>query len=433
MFDQKLKAQLSATQEELANLHDYHTAIKQNIAVIEFTPDGYILTANQAFLNVVHYQLSEVVGQHHRMFCEPGYAKTVEYAEFWRQLARGISQSHTFLRHGKGGIKIWLEATYFPVMHDGQVIKIVKFASDVTQKTYQLRDQEALIDALQKSQAIIEFTPEGYILNANANFLKCVGYGLSDIKGQHHKMFCYDEFYRQQPTFWNDLKAGQFKSGQFERKNSRGESLWLEATYNPIFDEDGKVVKVIKFASDITALIKQQQAVKAASEFAHKVSAQTEKIFDEGSGLLNQSVDNSRLIRDEITRASQLLNNLSDQSKSIYEIVSTIRSIADQTNLLALNAAIEAARAGEHGRGFAVVADEVRNLASRTGVSTVEIEEVVKTNIDLTQNVLSSMSKTIMEAERGNKLINDSALVFNTIKQSSAQVSESVAQLARFQ
>lgn len=432
MFNTRLKTELMQNQQQLQSYTHYLNSIKQNIAVIEFTPLGIILSANKAFLDTVGYSLDEITGQHHRIFCEADYAQSRDYSNFWQQLVAGKSQSLTFLRLGKQGQKIWLEATYFPVLEQGVVTKVVKFASDVSDKTRQQKEQEAVIDALQKSQAIIEFTPEGEILNANPNFLTTVGYPLEQIRGRHHQMFCFDDFYRENPDFWQDLKQGHYKTGQFERRNSQGDSIWLEATYNPVFDEDHKVVKVIKFASDITALIKQRQAVSQASMTVQQISQQNSVLFSQGVELLSQSVHNSLSIEQEVAKASELLQQLAEQSQAIYAMVNTIRSIADQTNLLALNAAIEAARAGDHGRGFAVVADEVRSLASRTGVSTVEIEQVVKTNLGLTQDALNRMELACAESEKGSQLSHQTSTVFTGIQQANTKMTDAIAELATF-
>ncbi len=430
MFNQKLKVALQQSQHDLQSVQHYISSIERNIAVIEFLPDGTILHANRAFLDTVGYRWDEICGRHHSMFCDKEHQQSKSYQLFWQQLAQGHSQADTFMRLHKSGQKIWLEATYFPVLQHGKVVKVVKFAADVSTKTRQQQEQQAIIAALHKSQAIIEFSPCGHILHANQNFLTTVGYSLEQISGQHHRMFCFDGFYQQQPDFWLELQQGQFKSGQFERKNAAGDSIWLEASYNPVFDEERRVVKVVKFASDITALIRQRQAVQQATKTVQQIQQLNTELFAQGELLLQQSVQSTGLVNKEVNHAAALLQQLATQSQAIYAMVSTIRHIAEQTNLLALNAAIEAARAGEHGRGFAVVADEVRQLASSTGKSTVDIETVVKTNLTLTQNALASMQQASRESDRGNMLINDTAEVFVGFCQSNEQVQRAISELS---
>ncbi len=430
VFNQALKAALASCQQNQLALQEYVDAIDRNLAVIAFAPDGMVLDANERFLQTVGYHRDEVVGRHHRLFCDAGYAASAEYAGFWESLRRGQAQSRTYARLHKNGQRIWLESTYFPVLHDGRVARIIKFASDVTEKTLHLREQEAVVEALNRSLAVIEFSPEGEVLNANSNFLDCLGYRLEEIRGKHHRMFCKSEFYQQNPQFWADLKRGQFKSGRFERVGKQGEPVWLEATYNPVPDETGAVIKIIKFASNITARAKQGAAVRQAAHTAHEISDQTVALASQGAELLQQTVENAGQVTTEVGNASALLQQLAQQSKDISAMVSTIRGIAEQTNLLALNAAIEAARAGEYGRGFAVVADEVRNLAARTSSSTVEIENVVKRNTELTGRVVGSMSDAMAQAERGNQLVSDAFAKITEIRQGAIHVSQTVADLS---
>ncbi|OZB19795.1 MAG: hypothetical protein B7X58_02095, partial [Marinobacter sp. 34-60-7] len=240
-----------------------------------------------------------------------------------------------------------------------------------------------------RSLAVIEFEPDGTIRNANENFLQAMGYTLDQVKGKHHRMFCEDRFYKDNPSFWSRLAAGEFFSGQFERRNSAGQRIWVEATYNPIFDSEGKVYKVIKFASDITARI---ESFQATIHLATETSDETANITADAKEALNSAVDSSTTIGQKIEQAGAVSEQLNEQSRSIAKIVSTIADIAAQTNLLALNAAIEAARAGEAGRGFAVVADEVRKLASRTAEATGEITDVVGQNSGLIEKIHAQMN-----------------------------------------
>ncbi|MCF5719591.1 methyl-accepting chemotaxis protein [Aeromonas veronii] len=430
MFNFKIKAELQACQMQLAQAQAFIDAVKVGVATISFTPSGEILEANPLFLSVVGYSEQEVIGKHHRIFCDAHYAQSSSYAQFWEQLRQGHSHSGIYQRIDKHGRELWLEATYFPVKVEGKVVRVVKIASDITESYQQLSRQKAIISALDRALAIIEFTPKGEIVTANQNFLSCVGYSLSQLKGQHHRLFCDESFYREQPHFWDDLAHGQLKSGLFSRRDSHGNEIWLEATYNPIKDESGKVVKVIKFASEVTERIKRAQAVSEAANIAQTISQETTRFAATGSELLTASVTISSAISEQVSRTSGLIGQLNEQSKSIEAIVSTISSIAEQTNLLALNAAIEAARAGDQGRGFAVVADEVRQLAARTSLSTGEIASVVQKNRELTAQITGNINEVATSAQRGKEQIGEVSGVMSQIEQGAINVTETVSNLA---
>ncbi|MFQ1907062.1 methyl-accepting chemotaxis protein [Aeromonas veronii] len=430
MFNFKLKAELQACQMQLAQAQAFIDAVKVGVATISFTPGGEILEANPLFLSVVGYSEQEVIGKHHRIFCDAHYTQSSSYAQFWEQLRQGHSHSGIYQRIDKHGRELWLEATYFPVKVEGKVVRVVKIASDITESYLQLSRQKAIISALDRALAIIEFTPKGEIVTANQNFLSCVGYSLSQLKGQHHRLFCDESFYREQPHFWDDLAHGQLKSGLFSRRDSHGNEIWLEATYNPIKDESGKVVKVIKFASEVTERIKRAQAVSEAANIAQTISQETTRFAETGSELLAASVAISSAISEQVSRTSGLIGQLNEQSKSIEAIVSTISSIAEQTNLLALNAAIEAARAGDQGRGFAVVADEVRQLAARTSLSTGEIASVVQKNRELTAQITGNINEVATSAQRGKEQIGEVSGVMSQIEQGAINVTETVSNLA---
>ena len=366
-------------------------AIERVQAVIEFNLQGQILRANDNFLRAFSYQEQELLGQHHRMFCTDEDAQAADYRQFWDNLGHGQFQSGEFRRIDKHGREVWIQASYNPILDaGGKPVKVVKFATDITAAKRLSSDTAGKIDAIARSQGVIEFDMQGNILTANGNFLRAVGYTLDEVVGQHHSMFCDPQLVQSEDYrhFWADLGEGKFKSARFHRLGKHGAAIWLQATYNPVLDTDGRVFKVVKFAMDITQQVKREQAIcsrvagmgdvmqelagaidsigKSAAH-ANIIAQQTEQHAQQGRVLLGQSIESIL----EIQKSSQ----------DVHDIVNTISEIAIQTNLLAFNAAVEAARAGVHGHGFAVVADEVRKLAEKSGTAARNIARLIDTTI----------------------------------------------------
>ncbi len=252
------KAQTTKASSEklrVADLAGQLQAIHKVQAVIEFKLDGTILTANENFLGAVGYRIEDIVGKHHRLFMPPQEAESAEYRAFWDKLGRGEFVTGEFKRVGNGGKEIWIQASYNPIFGpDGKPFKVVKYATDVTAQKLRNADSEGQLEAIGRSQAVIEFKLDGTIITANENFLAVLGYSLDEIKGKHHSMFA-DPAYAastEYKAFWEKLGRGEFVSGEFKRLAKGGKEVWIQASYNPIFDLNGKPFKVVKYASDIT-------------------------------------------------------------------------------------------------------------------------------------------------------------------------------------
>lgn len=377
-------------------------AIGRSQGVIEFALDGTILTANANFLDLVGYSLAEVTGQHHRMFVDPNERDGAPYRAFWEALGRGTFQAGEFRRLGQGGREIWLQANYNPIYDpSGKPTKVVKFASDITEAKRQSADLRGQVEAIGRSQSVIQFDLDGYVLDANPNFLNVLGYRLSEIQGQHHRMFV-DPDHAASPeyqAFWADLRRGEFQSGIFRRLGAGGREAWIQASYNPIFDPNGRPLKVVKYASDITVRMRAQiEAARASTQTlmnVQTVAAAAEEL-NASIGEIAGSLTRSRQEVDEMDsraqRADRSTGALADAARSMTDIVQLIQGVGGQINLLALNATIEAARAGEAGRGFAVVAGEVKNLSNQVTGATARIAEDIKAMQSISGDVVEALA-----------------------------------------
>lgn len=405
------------------------SSLNEAIAMIEFTADGIILGANALFLERMGYEQTEIVGQHHSLFCPPSLVNSAEYSHFWQRLRRGESFSNKFLRVAKNSRPIWLEANYVPVQdRNGRVVKIVKLASDITDRILDAQEQRAMTNAINRSMAVIAFNLSGQVLRANDNFLKTTGYQAAEIIGQHHSKFCAPELAasREYSEFWKKLRHGDFVSGQFPRVNKQGKTIWLRATYNPVFDENKQLYEVVKFATDVTAQVQKSHLEREAAEQAFQAALETSENTRVGVRVIENSVKKMNEIAGELRKVSDDINGLSSQSAQIGVIVETIRSIASQTNLLALNAAVEAARAGTHGRSFAVVANEVRSLAAHIHSASHEITGVVERNHELAATAQKNITANLARADEGVHLVREAGNVIVDIQANSTQVVEAI-------
>ncbi|MDR0192978.1 PAS domain-containing methyl-accepting chemotaxis protein [Pseudomonas yamanorum] len=433
MFNKTLKTELAARTADVAGYKGLVAALERSMAVVEFDLNGKVLRANDNFLQALGYRPDELSAKSHRDFCLPALTNSAAYGEFWAALRAGKFVSGTFQRVNKDGQTVWVEASYNPVLDErGQVLKVVKYALVVTDKVAQEAATRSKLAALDRAMAVIEFDLSGNVLVANENFLNVMGYGLAELKGKHHRMFCEPGLVNSDgyTDFWRRLNAGEFFSGQFKRLGKHGRVVWLEASYNPVYDADGKLTKIVKFASDITERVEKFEADSRGASRAYHISAETEKFAEQGTQVIQETASEMRRIAENIGASARLVGQLGDRSEQITAIVNTIRGIADQTNLLALNAAIEAARAGDQGRGFAVVADEVRQLAGRTSRSTAEIAEMISKILAETRDAVVSMNATQEGAQRGVTLADQAGSVILQIRNGTSDAVEAVSMFA---
>ncbi|MCU1060167.1 hypothetical protein B9Y88_13230 [Stenotrophomonas maltophilia] len=463
---------VEAAADGRAELEAQVAALHRVQAVIEFALDGTILQANENFLQAMGYRLEEIQGKHHSLFVDPEQARSAGYRDLWARLGRGEYDAGQYRRFGKNQREIWIQASYNPVLdRQGRPYKVVKFATDITAQKLQAADSAGQLAAIDKSQAVIEFSMDGRILSANDNFLAATGYSLDDVRGQHHSLFVEPEYrssaeYRQ---FWEKLGRGEYDAGQYRRLGKGGREVWIQASYNPILDLNGKPFKVVKYATDITAQVHENQAMQRAvaqtrevvaaakegdltrrvatadkngpiAELCEGVNSLVEAMaaiigqikfaadtiavgateIAQGNSDLSQRTEQQAASLEETAvsmkglaetvqrtatnarQASQLAGGAADvaarggnvvhevvetmavinaSSRRIVDIIGVIDGIAFQTNILALNAAVEAARAGEHGRGFAVVATEIRELSQRSASAAKEIKQLIDASV----------------------------------------------------
>ena len=416
--------------DENNNLTAIIGTLKQTLAYAIFSVQGECKYLSPSLLNILGYSPNAPLSLTHNDLRVAGVQTDLEYRQFWESILADTPYTGITARKAANGETKWLNATYTSLFNNNQQ-EIHAIYHDITSQQDAYYANKAIIEALNKSMAVIEFKPDGTIINANENFTSTVKYRLSDIQGKHHRMFCKDRFYQENPSFWNTLASGKFTSSTYERVNANNETLWLEATYNPVFDGAGNVIKVIKFATDVTATVEEKQSISQAAELAVSTAEETSQIAADGATSLERSINVFQVTLNEVEETNDLMHQLSEQSLKIETIVTTISGIADQTNLLALNAAIEAARAGEQGRGFAVVADEVRQLAQRTSTSTEEIEIVVAQNKKLANRSTAKMALVKENVNLNSQQIIQVQNVMDEILKGANNVSETVSGIIR--
>ena len=433
MFNTRLKQELTALREELSSLLQVKESLENEMLCLTLDPEGRVEWANANFLQELAYSLGEIVGRAIEDLV-PAHVRQDEFQlRFKHALARGEHFAGAVRLMRGNGKEAWLRSILQPVRSSqGRIKQFSMFSSDLTRTIESSREHENLITALMRSTALIEFDLDGHVLTANDRFLGAMGYSLAQIQGKHHRMFCEPQEYNsaEYQQFWKRLNAGEFVAARFKRVDSHGRLVWLEATYNPVLDANERLYKVVKFATVITDQVNREQAVAEAANIAYSTSLQTDDSAQRGTTVVTQAVDVMRDLAQHMQQAGEGIEALNAQSQVIGSIVKTISGIAEQTNLLALNAAIEAARAGEQGRGFAVVADEVRQLASRTSKATEEIVGVVRQNQDMARDAVALMAEGRLQAEQGLALAAEAGTVIVEIQDGAQKVVSAVGQFA---
>ncbi|WKA28429.1 methyl-accepting chemotaxis protein [Bradyrhizobium roseum] len=411
-------------------------AAKRSQAVIEFRLDGTIVDANENFLKALGYSLAEIQGKHHSMFVEQKERDSAAYREFWAALNRGEYQAAEYKRIGKGGREVWIQASYNPILDDkGKPVKVVKFAIDVTEQKLRNADLSGQIDAIGKSQAVIEFNLDGSIITANRNFQQALGYSLAEIAGRHHSMFVAPDE-RDSPTyreFWAALNRGEFQTGEYKRIGKGGKEVWIQASYNPILDLNGKPFKVVKYASDITRQVLVRMGNERVRGMMESVAAGAEELnasVREISEAMVKSKETAVGAADRVASADSQAKRLSDATQAMSGIVEMIGDITGQINLLALNATIESARAGEAGRGFAVVAAEVKNLANQAKQATDKIGTEIGGLNSISDEVVSALNEIRTEIQNVCEYVTSTAAAVEEQSTVTSEMSSSMQRAA---
>jgi methyl-accepting chemotaxis protein len=394
-------------------------ALHKAQAIIEFGIDGTILDANDNFLRTMGYQRDEVVGQHHRMFVDPSERESVEYKQFWKQLGSGEHFTGQYKRFAKGAREVWIQGSYSPVLdRRGKPYKVIKHAIDVTSQRMEAADMEGRLAAISRAQAVISFDLDGIILDANDNFLRTLGYRREEIVGHHHRMFV-DAATRESTAyreFWARLRKGEYNAGLYPRVRKDGKEVWIQATYNPIFDMSGRPFKIVKYATDVTEQTRAVQTLQSAlgslSETVPAIAGQAQSARQLANAASSSASSGGSMVSDLVGTIS----DINDRAQSMAEIIGVMDSIAFQTNILAINAAVEAAHAGEQGKGFGVVAQEVRALAQRSAQSARDIRELI-------QNAIDSLAEGSQRARQAGEAM-------HAIVTSAVQVNDRVSQIA---
>ncbi|WP_315985444.1 methyl-accepting chemotaxis protein [Stenotrophomonas sp. Ste96] len=401
-------AAASAALQRQAELEHQVKALHRVQAVIEFHLDGTIVHANDNFLQTLGYTLEEIQGKHHAMFVDAEYAQSREYRDFWANLGRGEFDAGQYRRIGKGGREIWIQASYNPVFDsNGRPYKVVKFATDITAQKFQAADFAGQLAAINKSQAVIEFDLEGRILAANENFLAAMGYALEEVRGQHHSMFAEPE-HRQSAeyrAFWAKLGRGEYDAGQYKRLGKGGREVWIQASYNPIYDMNGRPFKVVKYATDITAQVRDTLALQQAV-------AQTREVV-------------------AAAQAGDLTGHIATQDKTgpiaelcegINALVETMAGIIAQIKLAADTIAVGASEIAEGNSDLSVRTEQQAASLEETAVSMKGLTTTVRRTADNARQANQLAGGAVEVAAQGGQVVHEVVSTMSLINDSSRRI-----------
>jgi methyl-accepting chemotaxis protein len=389
-------------------------AINRTQAVITFDLDGKVLDANDNFLSVMGYTLEEVKGRHHSLFVTAEEKNGPGYGEFWAALGRGEFSRGQFLRLGKGGREVWIQASYSPILGaGGKPVSVVKYAFDVTEQTNRLADLEGQRAAIDKAQAVIEFDLTGKILTANQNFLDVLGYSLGEIAGQHHRIFI-DPAERESPAyraFWERLAHGEYDAGQYRRLGKGGREVWIQASYNPILDAQGRPYKVVKFATDITATFKGKQLEAAVKE--------TSAVIDRAK---DRDLTGRVPLDGKTGEVATLCTGVNDLLDTLAQVVSAVRNISARI-----------------GTASVKISSDSQQLAERTEANATSLQQTAATTEELAASVKHSAGNSRMAVELGNEarevaarggaIVTEAVEAMGRIEQASSGISEIIAMI----
>ena len=377
-------------------------ALDRSLAVIEFEPTGKILKANPNFCAAMGYDESEIRGQHHSLFLDADEVWSPEYAAFWAKLGRGEFDAREYRRLGKGGKEVWIQASYNPVKNSrGKVVKVVKVATDITQEKLKIAEFEGKLAAISRAQAIIEFTLSGEIIVANENFLSVMGYGLEEVRGKHHSIFVdpADARGSDYQEFWRRLNNGEFIAEEFRRIGKGGREGWIQASYNPIFDMNNKIIKVVKFATDVT------ERVRAVREIA------------EG---LAQLADNNLQCRLTRTFAPEFEQVRSDFNRSLDSLESAMKSVSESANVIQSGTAEISAASGDLSRRTEQQAASLEQTAAALD----QITATVKRSADGAKQASETVSGAKLDVVTSGRVMNEAVVAMGEIEQSSGQITQ---------